>query len=359
MLVHQTGGEDAMNEYSVYRTHQALKDRLINYIETAYLGKNDELRQACHEELSAQGNLWQEPYIEANPAYVSVDNGIIESKEIPVDIKAILESMIERNMGVFKNPYSHQIKSLERFYAGDELFVATGTGSGKTECFMWPMISKLIREAKSSSETWNQRGIRAMMMYPMNALVADQIGRLRRMIGTEQFYSLFMSMTGSRRRPQFGMYTGRTPYAGRSLIEKDKALAETLQKNLIDRDEKVRNQLKAMGKYPAKNDLEGYIDQLVYGRHITCDQDAEMITRFEMQEKTPDILITNYSMLEYMLMRQEEQNLWEDTKEWLRAKPENKLLFIIDEAHMYRGASGGEVALLLRRFFNTETLVFT
>ncbi len=341
-----------MNEYSVYSTHQALKDRLVNYIETAYLGKNDELRQACHKELSQQGVLWQEPFIEANPAYVSVTNGIEESEGIPADIKAILQPMIDGKMGVFKNPYFHQVKALERFYAGDELFVATGTGSGKTECFMWPMISKLIREAKMSPESWSQRGVRAMMMYPMNALVADQIGRLRRMVGTEQFYSLFISMTGCKRRPQFGMYTGRTPYAGKSADKKDKALADTLQKNLIDRDEKVISQLKEMGKYPAKNNLERYIDHLICGEHVTTNRDAEMITRFEMQDKTPEILITNYSMLEYMLMRQEEQNLWVDTRKWLNAAPENKLLFIIDEAHMYRGASGGEVALLLRRFFN-------
>ena len=77
-----------------------------------------------------------------------------------------------------------------------------------------------------------------------------------------------------------------------------------------------------------------------------------MITRFEMQQFCPDILITNYSMLEYMLLRPREQNIWNSTREWLNESPENKLLFIIDEAHMYRGSSGGEVALLIRRLFH-------
>ena len=57
-------------------------------------------------------------------------------------------------------------------------------------------------------------------------------------------------------------------------------------------------------------------------------------------------------MLEYMLMRQEEQSIWEDTKKWLEQDEDNKLLFIIDEAHMYHGSSGGEVALLVRRLLH-------
>ena len=71
-----------------------------------------------------------------------------------------------------------------------------------------------------------------------------------------------------------------------------------------------------------------------------------------MQQFCPDILITNYSMLEYMLLRPREQKIWNDTHEWLDLNSENKLMFVIDEAHMYRGSSGGEVALLIRRLFH-------
>lgn len=341
-----------MDEYSIENTHEALKDRLIEYIETAYFGKNDELRNLCKDELELEGVMWKEPYIEANPAYVSVINGITQSENLPDDVRKILSKMIDNGVGVYKNPYSHQIEALEAFYSGNDLFVATGTGSGKTECFMWPMISKLIREAKTNKKSWSQRGVRAMMLYPMNALVSDQLGRLRRMIGTEAFYELFVNYTGENRRPQFGMYTGRTPYAGEIKYQQDKALAATLRSNLIDRDQETVEQLKKMGKYPAKDDLEHFINELLEQRHSTSNKDAEMITRFEMQKHTPDILITNYSMLEYMLMRQEEQSIWEDTSEWLNEDKDNRLLFIIDEAHMYRGASGGEVALLIRRFIN-------
>lgn len=341
-----------MDEYSIVNTHEALKERLIDYIETAYFGKNDELRELCRDELEKQGVLWKEPYIEANPAYVSVLNGISKSDKIPKNVKDILFQMINKKMGVYCSPYIHQIQAIENFYSGKELFVATGTGSGKTECFMWPMVTKLIAEANQNQSSWKQRGVRAMMLYPMNALVSDQIGRLRKMIGTESFYKMFLDYTGSERRPQFGMYTGRTPYAGDMRREQDKALSETLRKNLIYRDEETIEQLKTMGKYPSKYSLETFVDGLIEGKHITDNRDAEQITRFEMQCNTPDILITNYSMLEYMLMRQEEQSLWDDTKEWLNMSEENRLLFIIDEAHMYRGASGGEVALLIRRFLH-------
>lgn len=341
-----------MDEYSIGNTHEALKNRLIEYVETAYFGKNDELRELCKDELEAQGVLWKEPYIEANPAYKSIKDGIRKSSKIPDNIKDILEMMIEKKLGVYKSPYCHQIQAIESFYNDMNLFVATGTGSGKTECFMWPMISKLINEAKNKSASWKQRGVRAMMLYPMNALVSDQIGRLRRMIGTEVFYEMFCEYTGQKRRPQFGMYTGRTPYAGESKRTQDKYLADTLSKDLLERDEQTVNQLKAMGKFPAKYDIQQFIDGLIEGQHNTDYRDAELITRFEMQTVTPDILITNYSMLEYMLMRTEEQNIWNDTRNWLNESVENKLLFIIDEAHMYRGASGGEVALLIRRFIN-------
>lgn len=110
---------------------------MIEYIETAYFGKNDELRNLCKDELELQGVMWKEPYIEANPVYVSVNNGIMQNENIPTDVREILSKMIDSGLGVYKNPYSHQIEALESFYSGKDLFVATGTGSGKTECISW------------------------------------------------------------------------------------------------------------------------------------------------------------------------------------------------------------------------------
>lgn len=342
-----------MENKGIYETHNRLKRRLIDYIKAQYIGESKLLLKACTEEIEKEGILYQKPYIEANPSYKVIKDGIINLKKTPEDIKDILMKMEESNLGVFRDPFEHQVKALENFYDGKDLFVTTGTGSGKTECFMWPMISSLVNEAKNDKDSWEERGIRFLMLYPMNALVSDQIGRLRKMIGDEagEFRKLFYQTTGDnlRRLPQFGMYTGRTPYPGKKNDDEDKRLADTLKKELINEDKEIKKNLISIGKYPSKYNLEEYIDNLKNGKHITNDKDAELITRQEMQQLCPDIMITNYSMLEYMLIRPEEKGFWDKTIKWLNKSENNKLTIIIDEAHMYRGAAGGEVSLLIRR----------
>ncbi len=355
-------------KYSIQHTHQSLKQKMIDYISTAYLGKNDDLRLACESDLNLLGALYQSPYIEASQAY-QVDKNGIENLSLPDSrktLKPLLIQLSEASLGVFKNPYRHQTQAIEAFAKEKDVFVATGTGSGKTECFMWPMVSKLLEEVATQPETWEERGVRTIMLYPMNALVSDQLGRLRKLIGDREnkFHSILNSISPTARVPQFGMYTGRTPYAGSPKIEKDKKLSQTIKNDLINQfdeeteqeafiyKEKSINELIKLGKYPAKKNLEAFIEKLANGEHFTDISDVELITRQEIRQTCPDILVTNYSMLEYMLIRPIEESIWADTKKWLSASPNNKLLFIIDEAHMYRGSSGGEVALLIRRFMH-------
>ncbi len=338
--------------------HQELRKELENYIRSQYLGKTPLLLNAISPLLDDEGLLYQKPYIESAPAYKSRKNGI-QNAQIPEWLKSFFADLSSNNLGVFPSPFVHQISALEGFVAGDELLVATGTGSGKTECFMWPLLAKLVSEARESPETWETRGIRAIIMYPMNALVSDQVSRLRKLIGDpdKKFVSIFRNNSNSfARRPQFGMYTGRTPYAGSEpRTEADRKLEKTLARMSFPRNEaeaEYFGKLLQGGRIPAKANIQEFLVGLHNGRHIPDPEDAELITRFEMQQFCPDILITNYSMLEYMLLRPIEAAIWEHTKEWLQANSSNKLLFVIDEAHMYRGSAGGEVALLLRRLFN-------
>lgn len=340
-----------MDNYGIKNTCESIKNKLIDYINTVYLGQNNELRKACSEEIEKAGLIFQEPYIEANHSYRQVKDGI-SGANIPDNAKKILQAMIENNLGVFKNPYLHQVQALENYYQGKDLFISTGTGSGKTECFMWPLAAKLVTEQMKSPVTWKKRGIRTIMLYPMNALVSDQMGRLRKMIGNGKngFHDVIEKLAPSTRCPQFGMYTGRTPYPGQNDQKENMKYAHTLRNDILNQPDELKNKLRKIGKLPSKYDLEKFVAKLEAGESdITDPHDAELVTRQEMQRYCPDILITNYSMLEYMLMRPIEQSLWEATKEWLNSSTENKLLFIIDEAHMYRGSSGGEVALLIKR----------
>lgn len=342
--------------YSIQSIHDQLKKKLVDYIETEYLGKNNALRNALHNELISNGVLYKDLMVEANSGYEISDKKIYDTN-LPEPIKDILKKLVSANIGFFEYPYKHQIMALENFYKGKDLLVSTGTGSGKTECFLWPMVSSIVNESKK--ESWNNRGVRAVILYPMNALVSDQESRLRRMIGDydDKFYKAFEEISGGKRRPQFGMYTGRTKYSGAKAKAEDNALANTLESAYINLDgseenEKIIAKLKALGKYPAKHSLERFISELRRGNHYTDSLDAELLTRFEMRNVCPDILITNYSMLEYMMVRPEEQGIWNATINWLNSDSSNKLLFIIDEAHMYKGSSGAEVALLIKRFMS-------
>ena len=199
-----------------YEVHSYLKSELENYIKSQFFGKSPLLLSAISSRLDEEGVLYQQPYIESSPAYVTVEHGL-QAANIPAWMRSFFEKLADANLGVYTSPFKLQIDALETAVQGKDLFVATGTGSGKTECFMWPILAKLPPEAKESPTSWSQRGVRVLIMYPMNALVSDQIGRLRRLIGdpNHKFVQIFRETAGNNaRRPQFGMYTGRTPYPG-------------------------------------------------------------------------------------------------------------------------------------------------
>ena len=338
--------------------HKQLRIELENYIKSQYFGKSPILLSALSNHIDDEGLLYQKPFIESSPAYVTVSKGLATASLEPWMKKYFLQ-LAEADIGVFSSPFAHQISALEAAIQGKNLFVSTGTGSGKTECFMWPLLAKMANEARNSKKSWTQRGVRTIIMYPMNALVSDQVSRLRKMIGdpNKKFIKIFRNICGENaRRPQFGMYTGRTPYPGdMPSKEQDIRLEKTLARMSFpqnDSEKEFFNYLISEGKIPAKADMNQFLQGLHKSSHIPNPEDAELITRFEMQQFCPDILITNYSMLEYMMLRPRERKIWDDTREWLASNENNKLLFIIDEAHMYRGSSGGEVALLIRTLFH-------
>jgi ATP-dependent helicase YprA (DUF1998 family) len=354
------------NASSIQEYYQEIRDKLKNYIKSNYLANNETLLLYADELLGEQSsvftNIASEPYIETPQKYIKLVNGFENSKDFEENLRQFFMKMIKEKLGVFSDPYEHQLQALKNFMKGKDLFISTGTGSGKTECFIWPIIAKSYVEAKNQPELFRMDAVRTIIIYPMNALVSDQLSRFRQLIGSDKFQILFTNETRASRIPHFGMYTGRTPYSGKNDKIQNKGLAETFQKNffvdeknnqeLIKIQESKIEGLKKINKYPArysKDGLETFINNLEKNIHIPSAYDAEYITRFEMQDFPPDILITNYSMLEYMLMRQREANIWNKTKDWLSESHDNKITIVLDEAHMYRGSVGREVALLLER----------
>jgi hypothetical protein len=133
------------------------------------------------------------------------------------------------------------------------------------------------------------------------------------------------------------------------------------------------NILEQKGRWPAKPDsVVGAFDgrREWYGnpgqhwedangeplRAIERAEDAELLTRHEIQAACPDLLVTNYSMLEYMLLRPIERQIFADTRNFFETHPEEKFILILDEAHLYRGADGTEVAHLIRRLLDRVSL---
>lgn len=330
--------------YTVHGVVQGLRNTLIEYLEAQYHVWNESLLRERRLLLETPGVTSQLPFLEATPSYRY--SAGYDALDIPEHAKEVLTKCASiSGTGVYARPFVHQAKALEGLLTrGDQLIVATGTGSGKTESFLLPILSSLAIESKERTGSRELPGIRALLLYPMNALVNDQLGRLRRLFGNEQVAKI---LAGTRSRPfRFAMYTSRTPYPGEEDKRRDKGelkpLLESLFGNLSDEDVAL---LREEGKWPSK-DIDGFIAS----GFQTSSTDRELFTRQEIQRLCPEILVTNYSMLEYMLLRPIEGRIFEQTQQWLRKDPRNVLTVVLDEAHMYRGAQGAEVALLLRRF---------
>ncbi|MCY9665128.1 DEAD/DEAH box helicase [Paenibacillus alginolyticus] len=359
------------DSYGVFSITDALHDNLRSYLESSYHIRNLSLISERRELLKSVGYIHQEPYVESTPSY---EFGKEYSKlNIPNPAKELLSQLasLTPSVGVFPRPYQHQSEALEVFLGeGDDIIVATGTGSGKTESFLMPILGELAIESSNRPDSANMSGCRAILLYPMNALVNDQLGRIRRLFGNEEVADILKK--GRNRPIRFGSYTSRTPYPGDFSGAKNSTHLAPLFDDFYLKyvnDTKLTSVLKEKGKWPSKDLVSFYAkdkeEKAVYQsgkksgkayikkhwemRLKTQLNDRELLTRHEMHTSCPDILITNYSMLEYMLMRPIERPIFYQTKEWLDSNPENKLILVLDEAHMYRGTGGAEIALLIRR----------
>jgi ATP-dependent helicase YprA (DUF1998 family) len=263
-----------------------IADRYRRYLRTMFYFRDPELRTSFEKALD-DWELVRGSYLEATPVYRRV-------RPVSEVLREVLGEEIDRGFAraaIGDRPlFSHQEEAIRRLADGRNVVVATGTGSGKTEAYLLPILLHLLREQRADDRSV---GVRALILYPMNALANDQ----RRRLG--EFHQI-LEQDQSPFRFTFGRYTGETPEDPRDDFRK------------------------------ARQQLAGRLQ-------------GELILREEMRENPPDILLTNYSMLEYLLLRPKETPLFDD------GRGATWRFLVLDEAHQYKGAKGMEIAMLLRR----------
>ena len=270
-----------------------LKEEFISYITTSFQISDEEYARQFREELSREGIIAKGPYLDISDSFKKgkslrqmMEEGSVS--KLFADLEGDLPDG-KKELPLERTLYLHQEKAIEKAKAHKNMVVTTGTGSGKTECFTIPIINYLLEEKEKNGNL--TPGVRAILIYPMNALANDQMKRLRDTLGH------YKDIT-------FGLYNGDTKFS------KEEALV----------------------KY-------GEIYKDINGRALK-PLDNEVICRQEMQEKPPHILVTNYAMLEYMLLRPKDDLVFSEAK---------LKFLVLDEAHTYKGATGMETSLLVRR----------
>lgn len=332
------------------------------FVRTSYALSADGL--AAERAAGLRGQLAAETLIEPIPSYRS---SAMNAREAVAALNLGLGAQFDAVAGEFldrlmdANPlYSHQWESLHRSLAGEDVAVTGGTGSGKTEAFWLPVLTQMLIESDRwqgqgttpvpwwdpsyngrftptrRGESGRLPGVRALVLYPMNALVEDQLVRLRRALDSDDAETWFADHR-DRHRIYFGRYTGQTPKDDLRGRYSDWARRARVAQR---RDDAERRRLEADGRL---NEFRAHRP------FLPRPLGAEQLCRQDMIAHAPDILVTNYSMLNVMLLREDERPIFDQTRDFLAASPNNRFYLIVDELHPYRGTAGTEVALLLRR----------
>ena len=256
----------------------------LNYLTTTFRFKDPILQEQFVDTLGKHARFVKDPILEATPAFATgssieemIGEGVLSKRFLKLDTPSLPPS---------RALYRHQEDAVRKLVEkGRNVVVATGTGSGKTEAFLIPILNHLFLEDEKGTLS---PGVRALLLYPMNALANDQLARLRKLLVN------YPKIT-------FGRYTGETEIRHSAALEKHRKL---------------------FGADPPRN---------------------ELISREAMWKSPPHILLTNYAMLEYLLLRPYDSVFFDGDY------ADSWRFIVIDEAHTYAGAKGIEIAMLLRR----------
>lgn len=373
-----------------------IKDNYLRYFRTMYKFRdisplkelNEDLYGSYDEEgrlielgtIHKDGNLYKDAFCEILPEYQSAQDEleVLIKNEPGIDWPKEFGSFISKGLmrpdpGKKFIPYQHQYDMLKLAYGQKKNVVITsGTGSGKTESFMLPLLASLLKEAeqwneqKNYDEKWYSRtndegdydqayqrkgedsshtpALRALVLYPMNALVNDQMERLRITLDNDDIRN-FLDTEFKKNRLFFGRYNSATlgnkdiesgaqgtcASELHELVTRSRQISEKIENNNLDKGAEF-----VAPRFPSNSNAN--------------QVGAEMLTRWDIQKFPPDILITNVSMLAVALMRSYEDPIFNQTKDYYEKNPEANFHLIVDELHLHRGTAGSEVACLLRMF---------
>ncbi|WP_154797656.1 DEAD/DEAH box helicase [Cellulosimicrobium protaetiae] len=336
-----------VNPLSVGRS---INETVLRYIDTAFYLRDSGLRAERRRLLLDDVRLVPDPLIEPVLPYDGVVDAVQACRDVGMtndEASWLVHGLFGTTPGVAVRLRRHQADSLAvalGVHGPTNPVVTSGTGSGKTEAFLLPVLARLLMEARGWASSnrvnawwdtshWSpvrkdeQRpaAVRTMVLYPTNALVEDQMSRLRR---TARRIADFGGPA-----LWFGRYTSGAPGGTRlpSTTRKDEKVTE------VGKDLRLLVQeYEALASNPEVRDF------------LADPRRAELITRWDMISDPPDILVTNYSMLNVMLMRRLEEPIFEQTRDWLQSDPSNVFTLVVDELHLYRGTQGSEVALIIR-----------
>jgi DEAD/DEAH box helicase domain-containing protein len=342
-----------------------LSEAYQRYVDTTYWLDSPSLMRERASLLANSKRLFSDIFLEPVLPYEETDDFAAVCHELDLDfdllapvVRALMPWNKDGQPILLRQHHADAVRA--SFKAGSEPgrhpVVTSGTGSGKTEAFWLPIILRLALESKTwapavgevnkwwtgTDPKWSAlrenetrtAGLRSMVLYPTNALVEDQMTRLRRTVTKMREIPGFEPVW-------FGRYTGSTWGTGKPA--KGQPTFVEAVRNLKEVDSEVST-LKTSGL-----DVEK-LDELL--SQFGGTDSGEMLTRWDMTSHAPDVLITNYSMLNVMLMREAEEPIFASTKDWLASNPSNVFTLVVDELHLYRGTQGSEVGMIIRNFLS-------
>lgn len=286
------------------------------------------------KEVVEKFNFLQEPYLEKITYYQLSQMNLSQLAEGDPRTRLLEPRTVELFTKYFDcddaekvKLYEHQTSAISSIKNGKNLVVCTGTGSGKTESFLIPVINEIIKEKEKKGAQY-QKGVRAMLLYPMNALVNDQLKRIRKLLkGTDITY---------------GIYTGE-------LAEVDNnSLPYKYSNNGYDQEARRQRRIERQAVDTALTMVRDATQvnqwQTIETSHYSFIDDESPENEYTdrrtwRDQGAPDIMITNFSMLERLLLDPEKTGIFSQTWRFI----------VLDEAHSYDGGLGTDIAWLLKR----------